>query len=349
MRVHLVTPTPHRPVGPDWEPDAYCGKAWRLVRILAAAGHDVVFYGSFDDQVDAAHVTIIGAEDRGRWFGEHDWDLEVFNEFDPTHPSWRTINARTVVQLGQLLEPHDIIGLTMGTAQAPIRDAFPNYVVAEVGVGYEGVVAGTHRCYESAAWMHYVWGRTGVADGRWFDTVIPNSFDPADLEFSADKDPYLLFMGRLTPRKGLEVVEQLAERHMVVTAGQGDQRIPGATHVGVVRGREKARLLARARAVLCPTGYIEPFGGIAAEAMLSGTPVISSPFGAFSETVADGISGYRCHTLDQFVRAVDALDDLDPKTIHEWATDRFTSAAVAPRYDRWLRRLATLYDKGWYQ
>lgn len=348
MRIHLITPTPHRPVGPGWEPDAYCGKAWRLCKILTGLGHDVVFYGASDDHVDATHVTVISADERAGWFGEHDWDVEVFNTFDPSHPSWQTVNDRTMFKLGHLLGPTDLIGLTMGTAQSPIKDAFPNHVVAEVGVGYEGVIPGTHRCYESHAWQHYIWGRAGVTDGRWFDCVIPNSFDPADLEFSADKDPYLLYMGRMIPRKGLEVVAELAEQHTVITAGPGDERIPGALHVGVVKGAEKARLLARARAVFVPTCYIEPFGGVAVEAMLSGTPVITSPFGAFSETVADGISGYKCHTLDQFIRAVDTLDDLDPKTVHEWAHDRFTTAAVAPQYERWLNRIRTLYGRGWY-
>ena len=347
-RVHLPALV-HRDANSNWEPCAYTGKIWRLAQILVGLGHEVFVYGGPHTDTAATDVTVISDEDRSRWFGDETWEHTVFNEFDPASTPWMTTNHRTIAAIAERLQPGDIIGLTMGVAQAAIRLAFPNHVVAEVGIGYEGPMLHTHWCVESEAWRHYLYGKFGVADGRWFDTVIPNSFDANDYAFATDKNDYLLYMGRMIDRKGLEVVAELAKHHRVITAGQGDQRVPGAEHVGVVRGVDKAELLAAARAVICPTRYIEPFGGVAVEAMLSGTPVISSPFGAFSETVADGVSGFRCHTLDQFRQAAGAVDDLDPKAVRSWAMDRFTLEAVAPQYDRWLGQLATLYDRGWYQ
>jgi glycosyltransferase involved in cell wall biosynthesis len=316
--------------------------------MLTGLGHDVFLYSGPDNDAPVAeHVEVVGAADRHRWFGDETWNDTVFDQFDPASAPWLVMNARTVLAIQERIEPGDIIFLTMGRAQAAIQQAFPNHVVAEPGCGYEGILTNTPVCFESYAWMHYVWGQTGVVDGRYFDCVIPNSFDPADYLVSDGTGTYLLYLGRLIPRKGLEVVAELAKRHKVVTAGQGDP-IPGVEHLGVVRGAVKAALIAGARAVLVPTTYVGPFEGVAVEAMLSGVPVITSPFGAFSETVADGISGFRCHTLGQFHRAVAALDDLDPKTVREWAMDRFTLGAVAPQYDRWLDRLASLYDRGWY-
>lgn len=347
MRVHVVASTPHRDITDDWEPDAYVGKCLRLCRMLMGLGHEVVLYAGERCDVDGAElVTVVTGADRARWFGTENWTETVFNQFDPLSAPWLAMNSRTAAAMAERAGAEDIVFLTMGSAQAPIQQAMPNHVVAECGVGYEGVLGSTHRCYESYAWMHYLWGRDRVSDGRFFDCVIPNAFDPADYTFGSGGE-YLLFMGRLTERKGLEVVRQLARDHRVVSAGQGEP-IDGVEHLGVKRGAEKAALLAGARALLCPTTYIEPFGGVAVEAMLSGTPVISSPFGAFSETVADGISGFRCHTLDQFRRAVEAVDDLDRKAVQEWALDRYTLAACAPQYDRWIGRLATLYGAGWY-
>ena len=348
MRIHLPAPVPHRDVTNDWAPCAYTGKTLRLATMLAGLGHDVYLYGgSRCDAPCTEHVAVVTDDERGRWFGDTDWNETVFNEFDPAHPAWRTMNARIIAAISERVEPRDIICLTMGSAQAPIAQAF-NHVVCEPGVGYAGVVDATHRCYESHAWQHYLWGRDRVDDGRWFDTVIPNAYDPADYQFGGGEGGYLLFMGRLTERKGLEVVRQLARDHWVITAGPGDP-LDGIEHLGVLRGEKKAEVLAGARALLSPSVYIEPFGGVAVEAMLSGTPVLASPFGAYPETVVHGMTGYLCHTLGEFRSAAHCLENLDRKTIREWALSRFTLEVCAPRYDRWLDRLATLYDKGWYQ
>lgn len=356
MRIHLAAPTPHRDLVADWEPDAYVGKALRLCRILTRLGHEVTLYsGPENDAPVAEHVPVVTAGDRARWFGDVDWRTTVFNEFDPAGPAWSMMNRRTVAAIRERIRPTDLILLTMGAAQAPIRRAFPAHVVVEPGCGYEGILPDTFVCFESEAWRHYQYGRLGIKDGRYYDTVIPNFFDPADYHTSTGwagpAGGYLLFMGRLTPRKGLEVVAELAELYRVVTAGQGDQLVPGATHRGVVVGAEKAELLAGAAAVLCPTSYVEPGGGVALEAMLSGVPVIASPWGCFSETVAEGLSGWKCATLAEYVQAAgEAMArKLAPATVRGWALSRFTLDACAEQYDRWLTQLSSLYEEGWYR
>lgn len=348
MRVHLVGLV-HRDANPDWEPDAYVGKLWRLARMLAATGHEVFVYGGPNSDTAGTDVTVVTADDRARWFGDEDWADTVFNTFDPGSAPWMAMNSRVAVAIAERIGPLDIIGLTMGASQAAIQQAFPHHVVCEVGVGYSGVLGNTPRCFESEAWRHFIYGQSGAdPDGRYFDTVIPNAFDSDDYHL-ATKDDYLLFLGRLTERKGLEVVRHLAERYRVVTAGQGEP-LEGVEHLGVVRGKEKAALLAGARAVLCPSVYVEPFGGVAVEAMLSGTPVIASPFGAFSETVVEGMSGWRCHTLAEFAAAAEqafTLDHYSAVSFRQFAM-RYSLDAVAPRYGQWLDRLQTLYGAGWY-
>lgn len=345
MRIHLPG-LPHNDPVRATEYCAFAQRIRRLADLLVDLGHEVFVYCG-EAETDAEVVRVVSEKDRRRWFGDEMFENRVFDLH--VGPWWDEMNAWTVVAIRQRLEPGDLIGITFGSCQRAIAEAFPEHVKAEVFAGYEGVMPDlTHICFESEAWRHHSYGRYQIHNGRWFDAVIPNFFDPDDLEFSADKDDYLLYLGRMTERKGLAVVAELAKHHTVITAGQGDDRVPGATHVGVVRGAEKARLLARARAVLVPTQYIEPFGGVAAEAMLSGTPVITSPFGAFSETVSPDI-GFRCHTLGEFLAAVEHAPELDPKTIREWAMERYTPDACAPGWNQWLGRLASLYDRGWFE
>lgn len=348
MRIHLPG-LPHNDTIRSTEYCAYAQKWRRLCDMLTGLGHQVFYYGGPRNEAAVAeHIVVVTEDDRWRWFGDETYEQRVFDRWDPTDPCWVEMNLAVIAAMRERVEPHDIVAITMGRCQQTIAEAFPHHVICEPGIGYEGPLLTTHWCVESETWRAYLYGKYGISDGRWFDLVAPNAFDPDDYQFRADHDGYLLFLGRMTPRKGLPIVAELAKHHKVITAGQGDERIPGAEHVGVVRGTEKAALLAGARALISASTYIEPFGGVAVEAMLSGTPVIASPFGAFSETVADGVSGFRCSTLGEFRVAADRVDELDPKTVRQWAVDRYTLKVAAPQYDVWLRRLAGLYDRGWY-
>lgn len=351
MRVHLVGMPHLDPVRAN-EPCAFSQKHRRLCDMLTSRGIEVFWYGGPHlEAAVAEHVTVVHDSDRARWFGGETWAEKVFDHWDPAEPCWAQMNQAAICEMRGRVEPGDIIGLTMGRCQQAVADAFPGHVRAEVGIGYTGVLTATHWCVESEAWRHFLYGRNGIDNGRWFDTVIPNSFDPDDYEVRAVKDDYLLFLGRMTSRKGLDVVTELAKHHRVVTAGQGDERAPGAEHVGVVRGDDKKKLLAGAQALLCPTVYVEPFGGVAVEAMMSGTPVLSSPWGAFSETVRHGDNGYRCSTLREWLDAVEAVRAKHDGWRHKLAVTarhRYSTGVVAQQYDTWLRKLASLYHEGWY-
>lgn len=347
MRIHLVG-MPHLDPVRTNECCAFSQKLRRLCDMLSGLGHDVVYYGGLQCEGAVAEHVVVVDEARHRWFGEETWADRVFDHWDPAEPCWAEMNAHAVNAIQGRLGPTDIIGLTMGRCQQAIADAFPGHVKAETGIGYEGPSMSTHWCVESEAWRHWLYGRYGINDGRLYDTVIPNAFDPEDYDFRAEKDDYLLFLGRMTPRKGLAIVGELAKHHRVITAGQGDERVPGAEHLGVVTGDDKRKLLAGARALLAPTTYIEPFGGVAVEAMLSGTPVITTPFGAFSETVIPMVSGLTCSTLLDFLEAVDRVGDIDPELNRRQAVARFSTQAVAPMYDDWIAKLSALYSDGWY-
>jgi len=130
---------------------------------------------------------------------------------------------------------------------------------------------------------------------------VLNGIDPADYDYSETKLDYFLFMCnfRSVTEKGLDLALFLSRAigFKLVVAGPcvGMQCTTaeiarecgraGATYIGDVRGRQKAELLAGARALLFPTRVNEAFGLVLAEALMSGTPVISSGMGACCEIV----------------------------------------------------------------
>lgn len=345
MTIHLLG-LPQTQTTKFWSTCAFTQKVLTLAAMLHRAGRDCIVYSGEENEAPCReHVTVVTEADRERWFGDETYTDRVFDRWAATDPCWVEMCANMVAAIRERAEPGDVLSLTMGLAYKPVADAV-SMLAVELGIGYEASFSG-FRVFESHAWMHHTYGRQGIDDGRYFDAVIPNAFDPADFEFRADKDDYLLFLGRHTARKGLAVVQELAKHHRIVTAGQ-EGPLDGCEYAGVVRGRDRAELLAGARALLAPTGYIEPFGGVAVEAQLSGTPVIGSPWGAFPETVAEGVTGFLPHTLGGLLDAADQVAELDPHVIRDRALSLYSLDAVAPLYDRYLDRLATLHGDGWY-
>ncbi len=348
--LHLLG-LPHTQLTWDYVACAYSGKILRLSSMLTDLGHKVYLYaGEETDARCEELVTVVTVEDRAEWFPDYDFGTQVWNGFDVDAIHWRTMNDRAIVAIRQRIGPGDIIGVTAGWCQKQVADAFPDHLICEVGVGYLGVFA-PFRVFESQAWRNFLAAKEPTDDLRWFDCVIANSYE--DHEFSPSYTPgdYLLYLGRMTPRKGLPVVQEITRRTglPVFTAGQGDERIDGATHLGMIRGKEKADLLAGARAVMVPTTYLEPFGGVAVEAQLSGTPVITTNHAVFCETVEHGLTGFRCDMLDEFMTAVDRVADLDRHIVRRVAAAKYLTSVTGPQYETYFERLGTLHGDGWYE
>ncbi len=190
----------------------------------------------------------------------------------------------------------DFVCIIGGNCQRVLEEQLPQTVV-EFGIGYEGSFA-KFRVFESYAWMHYTYGKIDRIDnGRFFDAVIPNYWDLDDFKTPAREEapePYIFFIGRMIERKGVAIAVEVAKRlgMRIKLAGQGLEHIgenkyqgsgfqldyEGIEYLGSVGVRERADLLAHADVVMVPTTYLEPFGGVVIEAMLAGTPAITTDF-----------------------------------------------------------------------
>jgi len=361
--LHVVA-LPHTQTTAAFSSCAYTQKVVKFTRMMRQQGYRVILYGpEVNDAECDEHVVIVDEERRRGWFGEGFDTVLTPLDWDQAKPYWRHANVNAVRALLDRAEERDLLCLTTGWPQAPIANALPRLTVAEWAVGYEGVLPNSFRAFESSAWMHHVYGLQQQRYGRWYDTVIPNFFDRRDFRLGAGGGGYLLYLGRLVERKGPHVALQIAERlgKRLVVAGPGavewkPGRIvaPGLVlesplldYVGEVGPADRRELLAGAEALLAPTLYLEPFGGVAVEAMLAGTPAVTSDFGAFVETVENGVTGYRFRTLAEGCELVEQAAALNRRTIRRRALARFSLEAVGPLFDRWFTRLDGLWDGGW--
>lgn len=370
MRLHLIG-LPQTQTTSSYPTCAYTQKAIKFCRAMARLGHEVTLYWGEQNEADCVEfVPLIRESERKAWFGEGFDTVRTPFSWDATAPYWRALNERAIDRLRDRVEDHDLILLSTGT-QWPIRDAYPHrgddhdrayQICCEYGVGYEGIA--TDFCaFESSSFMHTVYALRGIQDGRAFDQVIPNLFDADDFPIvNSGGGDYLLYMGRVMVRKGLVEANEIAKAtgmRLVVAGPGGTQRkavLRGdhvelkGTHieyVGEVGIAERAELLAGAHALLAPTLYLEPFGGIAVEAMMAGTPAITTDWGAFRETVDHGVTGWRFRTLQQAVDGVTWAAGADHELIRERAIQGYGLDAVGAMYEQWFDQLDLLWRSGW--
>lgn len=177
---------------------------------------------------------------------------------------------------------------------------------------------------------------------------VVNGIDPDDFIYSETKDDYFLFMAGLdwADAKGLATAMHLSRRmgFRLVVAGTAKtdeviKRIAQrclearAEWVGDVRGRERAQVLSRARAVLFPTQVNEAFGLVMAEGLMSGTPVIASDFGSCPEIVSSD-SGFICSQESDYIQAIERVGEISPRACRERAMTHFHYLRMTQDYIR---------------
>lgn len=349
---HVVN-LPHTQTTSEYSHCAYTQKVRKFCNMMTDLGHEVILYASEDNEARVSElVTVITKEKQREIFGNNDHKKEFFNiTWGPLDPGWVEMNSNAVRAIADRIKPKDFICIIGGDCQKIIADAFPSNIAVEYGIGYIGTFA-RYRVFESYAHMHYVHGSQQDDNGSFYDTVIPNYYDTEEFPYAEKPDDYYLFMGRLIDRKGWRIAQQVCEKlgKRLILAGQGEFSGYGE-HVGVVGVEKRGELMSKAKAVFVPTTYLEPFGGVHAEALLCGTPVITTNFGVFTETVVNGENGYRCDTFRDFVAAAEAVDKFTPakrKKIRTAAQKRFSVDVVARQYDAYFSRLNDLWGDGWY-
>jgi glycosyltransferase involved in cell wall biosynthesis len=332
---------------------AFTGKAMRFPKMMMAQGYNVIEYSNYGSEANASeHVTMLTADEFDRLYGNR--DNRSFHGDNATigTEGHRLFESRLIPSLHDRVKPRDIICHPFGHAHSTLLSEFPSNTHVETGIGYPTTLVGTKKIFESYAWMHYHQGKEG-RNGENYEWVIPNYFDTSEWEPSFESGDYLAFLGRITPLKGLDTIKALADYSpwKIRLAGQGDPtpwEHPNIEYVGPLKGKERSTFLRNARACLMPTIFTEPFGGSGVEGMLCGTPLVSVDYGAFTETVIEGVTGFRCHTLQDWVNALQSAGSLDRKRIYEISAAKYSLDACGKKYARIFSDLDSLWDKGWY-
>jgi glycosyltransferase involved in cell wall biosynthesis len=194
----------------------------------------------------------------------------------------------------------------------------------------------------------------GLPAGR---VVVKPNFVPAPARAREGPGSHFVFLGRLTPEKGADLLVSAwsATLGTLMVAGDGPSRpeleARAAVHGGTVRflgvrsPSECGDLLRSARALVVPSRAYEGFPVAVVEAYAHGVPVIAPAHGAFPEVVQDGDTGllYRSGDAADLRAQMRALSDPQCSVEMGAAARRAYEARYTP--ERNLQALHAIYDQ----
>ncbi|WP_433415821.1 glycosyltransferase family 4 protein [Microtetraspora malaysiensis] len=248
-----------------------------------------------------------------------------------------------------VVHDHSLAGpLGAGSRAAPTVVTCHGTVTGEMGDYYRALDASVALVAISAAQR---------ARGAHLDWVgrVHNAVDVESFPFRDLKEDWVLWLGRFNPDKGphlaIEVARAVGRR--IILAGKRSEEIEhsyfeayvkprlgqGVQYVGEADAELKRELLSKARCLLFPLQWEEPFGMTMIEAMACGTPVVALGRGAVPEIVVDGVTGFVRGRLAELPAAVEAAESLDPGACRAHAARHFDVPVMVRGYEHVYRRV----------
>jgi glycosyltransferase involved in cell wall biosynthesis len=309
-----------------------------LARGLHARDHEVVVYANGQSCLPC----------RVKWrYARTDWPLDdpdraVLKNAD--HTSWAIDDAS---RRSDVIHLNDVAGV-------PFTRFVDQPAVLTLHHPHDPVISELYSRYPDIEY---------VAIGAWLARLEPmprvrvvhHGISVGDYSFSPEKDDYVAFLGRMAPCKGPHLAIEAARRAGIRLKLAGEVQpiyreywerqvqplIDGCQveYVGEVNQEQKNELLSRARALLFPIQWQEPFGLVMIEAMACGTPVLAFAGGAVEEVVRDGVSGWICRDTDDMADRV-AAPRLEAAGCRDHVARHFSVDRMVDRYLEIYEQLA---------
>jgi glycosyltransferase involved in cell wall biosynthesis len=182
---------------------------------------------------------------------------------------------------------------------------------------------------------------------NWIATVhhgLPETL----FEFQPAPGEYLAFLGRISPEKrvdraiaiatALGIPLRIAAKVDPADVDYFEREVrpllnnPLVEFIGEIDEREKNGFLGRARALLFPIDWPEPFGLVMIEALACGTPVVAFRAGSVEEVIEHGCTGFIVDSVEEAIEATRLVSTLDRRACRRSFDQRFTARRMVERH-----------------
>ncbi|MFH1047542.1 MAG: glycosyltransferase family 4 protein [Patescibacteria group bacterium] len=195
--------------------------------------------------------------------------------------------------------------------------------------------------------------RRQMPELNWIGNVY-HGIDTSAFQFSPEPENFLLFIGRIVKEKGVHLAIEAAKAAglpLVIAGRTGDEptywhkkiepHIDGLNvrYVGELDNERKIDYFRRAKALLFPVKWEEPFGLVMIEAMACGTPVIGFNRGAVAEIVQDGETGYVVRGVAGMVKAIHKISKISRVACRARVDRLFSINQMVNGYERVYERV----------
>ena len=186
--------------------------------------------------------------------------------------------------------------------------------------------------------------------------IAYNGIDISQYEFNPKPEDYFAWIARIDPYKGIEnaiAAAEIAGVKLKLAGRLDDSRKKyfrekikphlgrKIEYIGELSQKELPEFYGKAKAILYPIEWHEPFGLVMTEAMACGTPVIAFAQGSVPEVIKDEKTGFVIPMLNKkgerniigIVQSIKKIDQIKRENCRKWVEKEFTYQRMTDKYE----------------
>ena len=331
---------------PPTPPDQYIPSGWSgapetivhyITEKLVEMGHDVTLFASGDTETTAKLISIADKSSYGEgllqdhkqyeyMLASKAYELAKEGNFDIIHSHFDIVTAyfAPLVDTPTVSTLHSPIGLT------PVKEILQHFKDSQWYISISDAQ------------------RQDIPDLNYAATVY-NGIPIDEIPFSDSKDNFVMCAARITPEKGTDIAINVALEANIplyifgsadkdsefwknkIAPFIDDKKI---RYMGMVPRQELLQYMSKAKALLMPIRWEEPFGLVVVEAMATGTPSIAFPNGSMEELIDDGETGYIVKDEQEMVQRLNNMGVINPQLCRDRVSAKYSIDTMAKNYEK---------------